>query len=139
MFYRGKSTCIYLPLLFLFSTKLAQGLLIVFCPMFCIFQFLVSDKNAELNYVFFVYFVGFVICFIFVLLRLPSDEYLARIFFIALLIEFLTNFEMIENLPVFKTKNMKKKISLMRCPWCWFPIGNLWGWSNFKTKSLAIK
>ena len=27
----------------------------------------------------------------------------------------------------------------MSCPWCWYPTGNLWEWSNFKTANLAIK
>ena len=60
--FRGKVRLL-LPLLVLLSTKLAEGLL-VFC-LFCIFRFLVSNKNAELVPVVFVYFVGFAILFIF--------------------------------------------------------------------------
>ena len=56
----------YFSLLVLLSTKLTQGLLVVFCFMFCIFRFLVSDKNSELIRVSFVYFVRFVIRFFFV-------------------------------------------------------------------------
>ena len=63
--YSGKKYIFCFSLLVLISTKLAQGLLVVFCCMFCIFRFLVSNKNAELFHVFFVYFVGFVIRFIF--------------------------------------------------------------------------
>ena len=62
-FYRGKVRLLLL-LLVLLSTKLAQGLLVVFC-LFCICRFLVSNKNAELIPVVFVYFVGFEILFIF--------------------------------------------------------------------------
>ena len=47
----------YFYLLFLL-TKFAQGSLVVFCCMFCIFRFLVSNKYAELIYVLFVYFVS---------------------------------------------------------------------------------
>ena len=51
---------------FFFPQKLYQGLLVVFCFLFCIFRFLVINKNAELVHVFFVYFVGFLIRSIFV-------------------------------------------------------------------------
>ena len=48
-----KKYVFYFPLLVFLSTKLAQSLL-VFCCMFCIFRFLVSNKNAELVHVFFI-------------------------------------------------------------------------------------
>ena len=56
----------YFPLLVLLSKKLVKGLLVIFCCMFCIFRFLIRNENAELVHVFFVYFVGFAVLFIFV-------------------------------------------------------------------------
>ena len=65
MFYSRKKYIFYFPLLILLSTKPErQGLLIVFSSMFCIFRFLVCNKNAELVHVSFICFVGFLILFI---------------------------------------------------------------------------
>ena len=61
-----KNHVFYFPLFVLLLRKLAQGLLVIFCSMFCIFLFLVSNKIEDLVHVFFVYFVTFVVCFIFV-------------------------------------------------------------------------
>ena len=73
---------------FFFREKLPQSLLVVFSCMFCIFRFLVNNKNAELVHVFFCLFRRFRNSFHLLLHRpVPPGEYSALNFIIALLID----------------------------------------------------
>ena len=71
---KGTSDTFLYLFLSLLSTKVALGYLVVSCLLHCVFWFSVSNKNAKLVNLFFVYFIGFVIRFIFVIKNLVSPD-----------------------------------------------------------------